>query len=138
MAYLNHREKGGYTTHTVTFYPINTALATLSALVYIATETNPEFLGPAPLDSLAKQVVNSRGPSGCNVQYLLELAEAMRRIAPLVNDTHLFELERKVKELMDGMSRSERKTRHAAAGMPDCTCCNCDEGESEKDKTLVL
>lgn len=40
------------------------------------------------------------GPSGANKDYLLNLAHALRIVAPLGNDQHLFELESKVKDLM--------------------------------------
>lgn len=40
------------------------------------------------------------GPSGANKDYLLNLAHALRIVAPLGNDQHLFELEAKVKDLM--------------------------------------
>ena len=107
MAYLNHRERGGYTTHEVLFHPKHLQqqqqldpklTVTFTVLAYIATEVNPNFLGPAPVEDLAKQVVDSRGPSGCNTEYILNLAQAMRQIAPGVKDDHLFSLEGKVRE----------------------------------------
>ena len=115
MAYLDHRERGGYTTHEVLFHPkhhhhhhqqqqqqqqqLDPKLkATFTVLAYIATEVNPNYLGPAPVENLAKQVVNSRGPSGCNAEYILNLAQAMRQIAPEVKDDHLFSLEGEVRE----------------------------------------
>ena len=100
MAYLDHREKGGYTTHEVTFYPQTKGVSSFTVLVYIGTELNPNYLGPAPLDAIAKQVVNSRGPSGCNTEYMLNLATSMREIAPLVPDEHLYSLESKVREMI--------------------------------------
>lgn len=42
----------------------------------------------------------AKGPSGPNRDYLLNLAHALRIVAPHGNDQHLFELEAKVKELM--------------------------------------
>ncbi len=124
MAYLDDREKCGYTTHEVTFQPTSKSLTPFSALAYIGMETNPEFLGPAPIEAIARQVVNARGPNGCNAEYVLGLAEAMRRIAPLVKDDHLFELERKVRELMMVRPRIQMKAVFAV-GLPACKCCNC-------------
>jgi hypothetical protein len=109
MAYLDHRERGGYTTHEVLFHPKHLqqqkqrqldpkGTKTFTVLAYIATEVNPNYLGPAPVEDLAKQVVDSRGPSGCNAEYILNLAQAMRQIAPGVNDDHLYSLEGKVRE----------------------------------------
>jgi len=43
---------------------------------------------------------SSAGPSGANKDYLLNLAQAFRTVAPHGSDEHLFELETKVKELM--------------------------------------
>ena len=119
MAYLDHREKGGYTTHEVTFYPQTKGVSSFTVLVYIGTELNPNYLGPAPLDAIAKQVVNSRGPSGCNTEYMLNLATSMREIAPLVQDEHLYSLESKVREMI------LRTTSDRVTTPPDSCMCNC-------------
>jgi cation transport regulator ChaC len=65
-----------------------------AALTYVALEDDPNFLGPAPLDRLARQVLRSRGPSGPSVQYVLELARALRELA--ADDPHPFELGRRL------------------------------------------
>lgn len=49
--------------------------------------------GPASSEEIAKQVINCHGPSGSNKEYVYNLAEAMREIAPHVEDEHLFTLE---------------------------------------------
>ena len=109
--YLNHREKGGYTTKHVLFYPSDDLyMPPFEVLLYIATENNPEYLGPAPVSSIARQIVNSAGPSGCNVEYLMELARSMKEIAPIHYDEHLFTLEAEVIKLL---------TAHAA----NCNSC---------------
>ena len=103
MAYLNKREKdsGGYTTKQVLFHPSdNCNISPFEVLLYIATEDNPEYLGPAPASSIAEQIVNSAGPSGCNVEYLMELARSMKEIAPVYYDEHLFTLEAEVVRLL--------------------------------------
>ena len=103
MAYLNKREKdtGGYTTKHVLFYPSdNVNMSPFEVLLYIATEGNPEYLGPAPASCIARQIVNSAGPSGCNVEYLMELARSMKEIAPIYYDEHLFTLEAEVVRLL--------------------------------------
>ena len=145
IAYLNHREKGGYTTHQVAFYPkllssesVDGDVSehkTFTVLAYIATELNPEYLGPAPVDELAKQVIGARGPSGCNAEYILNLAHAMREIAPGVDDTHLFGLEGKVKEQLEVRLKVKVTSTSkggvggkAAALLPvddECTCNYC-------------
>ena len=99
FTYLNRREKG-YSLEEVLFHPTDNSITGFTVLVYVATESNEHYLGPAPIEDIAKQVVSSKGYGGHNTQYVLELAKAMRKIAPLVYDQYLFELERKVKELM--------------------------------------
>ena len=100
MAYLNKREKG-YTTKQVLFHPSdNCNISPFEVLLYIATEDNPEYLGPAPVSSIAEQIVGSGGSSGCNVEYLMELARSMKEIVPLYYDEHLFTLEAEVVRLL--------------------------------------
>ena len=166
MAYLDHRERGGYTTHKVLFHPKHlqqkqqqyrqhdSKASTFTVLAYIATEVNPNYLGPAPIDDLAKQVVGSRGPSGCNTEYILNLAQAMRQIAPGVKDDHLFNLEGKVREQLavklrvkvqsvigHNVTSKERGEDTDAANLEvpvdnDCTCnfCYCLTGSASSAK----
>jgi glutathione-specific gamma-glutamylcyclotransferase len=46
---------------------------TVSGLLYVATPANPYFIGPEPLEVTADVVQRSRGPSGSNVDYVLEI-----------------------------------------------------------------
>ena len=155
MAYLDHRERGGYTTHKLIFYPESNGpnktdfsrddnkQITLTVLAYVATERNPNYLGPAPIEDVAKQVVDSRGPSGCNTEYMLNLAHSMRKIAPGIDDKHLFSLEGKVREQLEVRLRvrvttsktaarpggeEEGKRLHSKEDIPidgGCTCSYC-------------
>ena len=158
MAYLDHRERGGYTTHKVLFYPKHLQqqqqqpdpkISTFTVLAYIATEVNPNYLGPAPVDDLAKQVVDCRGPSGCNTEYILNLAQAMRQIAPGVKDEHLFSLEGKVREQLEVKLRVKVESVMVVGGGDDtdsgkfkvpvdneCTCnfCYCTTGSAMATK----
>ena len=90
---LDHREKNGYERHQVelNFHEGGAAVG----LVYIAPQDNHAFLGPAPLTAIAAQIRRSRGPSGHNLEYLLELAAALRQLE--VHDAHVFELEAAVR-----------------------------------------
>ena len=74
------------------------------------------YLGPAPLTDIAKQIVTSKGPSGCNTEYVLNLAQEMRRIAPGVEDRHLFSLEGHIREIL-----GEENTAEAE----ECPCQPC-------------
>lgn len=89
LAMLDHREKGGYARHRAPVFDA-AHVAFAEALVYVATPENPEWLGPAPLESIASQVRVAVGPSGPNVEYVLELARALESIG--AEDDHVLSL----------------------------------------------
>jgi cation transport regulator ChaC len=94
LAHLDHREKNGYARHLVDVYVAGgggDSVRTVQALAFVATEANPEFLGPAPLGVIAAQIRGSSGPSGPNAEYALRLAEALRGLGvPEAEDAHVF------------------------------------------------
>lgn len=90
LAQLDHREKGGYERHNTPLY-FQEAAEPSETLVYVATEQNRNYLGPAPLEAIAEQVRRSKGPSGANPEYVLELAAALREMG--AQDDHVFALE---------------------------------------------
>ncbi|KQQ96696.1 gamma-glutamylcyclotransferase [Massilia sp. Leaf139] len=90
FAHLDHREKNGYLRLAVDigFEDGSSVLG----LVYIATEDNAAFLGPASEREIAQQIAGAHGPSGPNREYLLELASALRDLGK--PDEHVFAIER--------------------------------------------
>lgn len=73
--------------------------------IYVATENNFQYAGEADLNYIAQEIVNSVGPSGTNIEYVCNLANAMREIAPNVYDEHLFAIEAKVLDLVRSQPR---------------------------------
>jgi cation transport regulator ChaC len=92
---LDRRERGGYERHEVPLHVAERAAPIDGGLVYVATPRNPNYLGPAPLDAIAEQVVAARGPSGHNVEYVLSLAESLLEMG--ADDAHVFELAERVR-----------------------------------------
>jgi cation transport regulator ChaC len=86
--YLDHREKNGYARTPAV---LEADGERWDAIVYIAPQDNHAFLGPASLEAMVEQIVTSTGPSGSNVDYLFELATALRALG--ADDPHVFGLE---------------------------------------------
>lgn len=100
--YLDYREKNGYTEHRVPFtvhsqYRIDfnnnsknkgnygnvTLPESLTCHVYIGTPDNFAFAGPQDPEYLARHIINSRGPSGENREYLYKLQSSLKDLARL-------------------------------------------------------
>jgi len=99
LDYLNDREValGGYNQHIAMFQPADEKSSSFPVLVYVATPSSSYWLGPAPAHEIAEQVVNSTGPAGHNVEYVLRLAEWVHETVPEVRDDHLFDIETHVR-----------------------------------------
>lgn len=88
--HLDHREKNGYLRFNT---PLHFEGGTeVDGLVYIATNTNVAFLGPASEADIAEHIAKSKGPSGSNDEYLFLLAQALRELN--AHDQHVFTIER--------------------------------------------
>ncbi|MFK7957720.1 MAG: gamma-glutamylcyclotransferase [Lysobacterales bacterium] len=94
---LDYREKNGYQRQR-----IDMLLATgqrVHGLTYVAPPGNPAFLGPASDEVIARQMLASRGPSGSNADYVIELAAALQALGE--DDAHVFGLAALVKQIQE-------------------------------------
>ncbi|KAH7884081.1 ChaC-like protein [Phlebopus sp. FC_14] len=102
--YLDYREKDGYTLETLDIYTIEDGAEKViihNAYCYVGRPDNPSFIGSEPIDVLAKRIWESVGPSGKNKDYLYQLADAIKVLAPASHDSHLFALETRIRALDD-------------------------------------
>jgi len=93
---LDIRESGGYERR---WLEVETSRGMVKALTYIADETNPNFLGEATLDELVTQIVSSRGQSGHNKDYVLELDRALSTLG--IIDHHVRALSEALRDCLD-------------------------------------
>jgi len=106
LEYLNNREValGGYISHITMFQPRDKSRMPMPVLLYVATPSNEHWLGHAPAEHIANQVLESRGDKGHNVEYVLKLAEWIRANLPDVIDDHLFDIEKAVRQKIHDQS----------------------------------
>ncbi len=90
LSSLDVREKGGYERNVYPVTPRGSTGTKVEALVYRAGPSNPNFLGPADVESIARQVRGSSGPSGENLEYVRNLHESLRNLR--IRDSHVTEL----------------------------------------------
>lgn len=98
LAGLDHREKGGYQRFDVelSFAAAPAPAPRERGLMYVAGASNVEYLGRAAVAAIARQVSVSSGPSGSNVEYVVQLAQALRDMG--ARDDHVFEVEAALRE----------------------------------------
>jgi cation transport protein ChaC len=88
---LDHREQGGYERVSVEATLTGAAPpGAVHAITWIATPDNPHHLGPASLADVVAQIRTSVGPSGSNLEYVIELDEALRALG--LFDAHVAEI----------------------------------------------
>jgi len=90
LASLDHREVGGFERRELDVHFRDSTLPPIRALVYVASQRNPNYLGPAPDGEIAEQVRRSHGPSGPNREYVLRLADWLRDVGAV--DAHVFQV----------------------------------------------
>ncbi|KAF1840382.1 ChaC-like protein [Cucurbitaria berberidis CBS 394.84] len=64
----------------------------IRCLVYIGLPSNPQFLGPQDPDALARKILESKGPSGENREYLFNLEGALKGLSRASGDAHVSDL----------------------------------------------
>jgi cation transport regulator ChaC len=85
---LDHRERGGFDRTEVPVEFRNPGSPPVPALVYLAADRNPNYLGPATDSEIVHQIRHAQGPSGPNTEYALRLVQALRDID--ATDDHVF------------------------------------------------
>ncbi|XP_025012159.2 gamma-glutamylcyclotransferase 2-3 isoform X3 [Ricinus communis] len=81
--------------------PAATTPAVSRVMVYIGSEDkkhNKNYLGPAPLEDIAKQIIRAEGPSGPNRDYLFHLETALLQIG--CKDKHVMDLANEVRRML--------------------------------------
>ncbi|PRQ26526.1 putative glutathione-specific gamma-glutamylcyclotransferase, gamma-glutamyl cyclotransferase [Rosa chinensis] len=81
--------------------PTGTTPALSGVMVYIASpdkKLNVNYLGPASIEDIAKQIVQAKGPSGPNREYLFKLEEALLQFE--CKDKHVSDLANEVRRII--------------------------------------
>lgn len=97
LDHLDYREKGGYQRLESELSLIESG-QTVRAITYLADAENPEYLGDAPINEMALQIIRAEGPSGKNIDYLLALEQSLKQHD--IVDAHVFQLADKVRRML--------------------------------------
>ncbi|KAF2847835.1 ChaC-domain-containing protein [Plenodomus tracheiphilus IPT5] len=83
----------------------------IRCLVYIGLPSNPQFLGPQDPDALSRKILESRGPSGENREYLFNLEEALKGLGRESGDEHVEDLVRRCRDIegRDGVGKGKKE-----------------------------
>lgn len=100
LEYLDVREQGGYTRSFIEVYenPEDKLPMIREALLYTATNQNHNYIGPAPISTIAQVIAKSVGPSGPNVEYLYRLHQKLKEQG--IDDPHVNGLYDSVAEIV--------------------------------------
>ncbi|KAM0952686.1 putative glutathione-specific gamma-glutamylcyclotransferase, gamma-glutamyl cyclotransferase [Dioscorea sansibarensis] len=106
LSYLEVREKQYDVKAYLDFFtdPSSTSPSVSGVLVYIASPDkmiNVNYLGPASLEEIAKQIIHAEGPSGPNRDYLFHLEDALNELG--CEDTHVIELANTVRKILSDL-----------------------------------
>nr|CAD1825113.1 unnamed protein product [Ananas comosus var. bracteatus] len=107
LEHLEVREKQYDKTLHLDFFtdPTSATPAVHGVMVYLAspdTRTNMNYLGPAPLEEIARQIVQAAGPSGPNRDYLFHLEDALNTLG--CEDAHVRDLANAVRRILSAES----------------------------------
>ncbi|MDI3283342.1 gamma-glutamylcyclotransferase [Polyangium sp. 15x6] len=107
LAALDEREQGGYDRVAVRA-ELHEEATTIEAITWIARPGNPWHLGPAPFEAMVADVLEARGPSGTNVEYVLRLAETLAALG--FEDDHVSSLAEAVRAAVVDPPRYSTRT----------------------------
>ncbi|KVH98686.1 hypothetical protein Ccrd_023089 [Cynara cardunculus var. scolymus] len=101
LTYLEVREKQYDKKAYVDFFTEPTASpAVTGVMLYIASpdKANENYLGPASIEQIAKQIVSAEGPSGPNRDYLFNLEKTLLHMG--CKDEHVFKIAEAARKLI--------------------------------------
>ncbi|KAK7275665.1 hypothetical protein RIF29_16786 [Crotalaria pallida] len=103
LTYLEVREKQYDKKEYVDLFTELTATtpAISGVMVYIASpdkKLNVNYLGPASVEDIARQIIQAEGPSGPNRDYLFQLEKALLQIG--CKDQHVIDLANEVRRIL--------------------------------------
>jgi cation transport regulator ChaC len=103
MKYLERRECEYDQKISVDFYKEGDSLkpAVTGVLVFVSTPDpvgNKYYLGPAPLEDMARQIATANGPNGNNRDYLFSMEKALSNICH--EDDSIIELANEVRKVL--------------------------------------
>ncbi|KAL4603325.1 gamma-glutamylcyclotransferase 2-1-like [Castanea sativa] len=121
MEYLERRECEYDQKTLVNFYKEEDSLqpALTGVIVFTSTldkESNKYYLGPAPLEEMARQIATADGPCGNNRDYLFLLEKALSQIGH--EEDMVIELANEVRKVLDEGILKERKLVLEIEGIP--------------------
>jgi glutathione-specific gamma-glutamylcyclotransferase len=97
--YLDIREINGYSIQYTPFHPADQSMDDIRCMVYIGIPDNPQFMGALKPADVAKKINESRGPSGDNREYLLQLEKALSTLSYDSGDNHVTDLAMRLREM---------------------------------------
>ncbi|KAJ6853986.1 gamma-glutamylcyclotransferase 2-2-like [Iris pallida] len=115
MQYLERRECEYDTKASVDFYKEGDVFmpSVTGVLVFTSTpdkESNKYYLGPAPLEEMARQIATATGPCGNNREYLFSLEKAMFDIGH--EDEYVIELADEVRRVLGWLKEKALAAAH--------------------------